>query len=108
MQIKFTNKSKEPLFMINELAQQFAAQIQTFFYIMTLINGILHLIFAGAVAHDAGNMNQLGQRPVLVSAATWAFATLIGGVFIAAIYWLLHHSTLTRPVREIRYDKPPY
>lgn len=83
--------------MISDLAQHFSTQIQTFLFIMMLINGILHLIFAGAVAHDAGTMNQMGQKPVLVSAATWAFATLIGGVFTATIYWLLHHSTLTRP-----------
>jgi len=93
--------------MVSELATQFAAQIQTFLYLIMFINGILHLIFAGAVAHDAGNRNRLGQKPVLVSAATWAFATLIGGVFTATIYWLLHYSTLTRPtIREVRYDKP--
>ncbi|CEG57393.1 hypothetical protein [Legionella fallonii] len=92
--------------MLNELAQQFATQIQTFFYLVMLINGILHVIFAGAVARDAGNLYRLGQKPVLVSAPTWAFATLIGGVFTATIYWILHHSTLTRPtMREVRYDK---
>lgn len=95
--------------MISELAKQFATQIQTFLYLMTFINGILHLIFAGAVARDAGNMNRIGQKTVLVSASTWAFATLIGGVFTATIYWVLHHSTFTRPLnREIRYDKPQY
>ena len=89
--------------MIAELIKEFAVQIQTFLYLIMLINGILHLIFAGAVAHDAGNMNRLGQKPVLVSAATWA---LIGGVVTATIYWLLHYSTLTRPaIREVRYDK---
>lgn len=93
--------------MIGELVKQFAIQIQTFFYLIMLVNGILHLVFAGAVAHDAGNINRIGQKPVLVSASTWAFATLIGGVFTATIYWLLHHSTLTRPtLREVRYDKP--
>lgn len=93
--------------MVSELAKQFATQIQTFFYLVMLINGILHLFFAGAVARDAGSMNRIGQKTVLVSASTWAFATLIGGVFTAAIYWLLHHSTLTRPmIRESRYDKP--
>ncbi len=93
--------------MVSELAQQFATQIQTFFYLIMLINGILHLIFAGAVARDGGSMNRMGQKTVLVSASTWAFATLIGGVFTATIYWLLHHSTLTRPtIREARYDKP--
>ncbi len=92
--------------MLGELANQFGTQIQTFFYLIALINGVLHFIFAGAVARDAGNLNRLGQRPVLVSAPTWAFATLIGGVITATIYWLLHHSTLTRPsMRDIRYDK---
>ncbi|MCL9682564.1 hypothetical protein [Legionella maioricensis] len=92
--------------MLSELAKQFSTQIQTFFYLIMLINGILHFIFAGAVARDAGNLYRLGQKPVLVSAPTWAFATLIGGVFTATIYWILHHSTLTRPaMREMRYDK---
>lgn len=95
--------------MLAELANQFSNQIQTFFYLIMLINGLLHIIFAGAVARDAGNLYRLGLKPVLVSAPTWAFATLIGGVFIATIYWLLHHSTLTRPtLRETRYDKPTH
>jgi hypothetical protein len=86
--------------MLGELAKQFSGQIETFFYMMMLINGILHLVFASAVARDAGNLSRLGQRLALVSASTWAFATLIGGVFTATIYWLLHHSTFTRPVRR--------
>lgn len=81
--------------MLVELAEQFQNQIQTFMYLITLINCVLHLIFAGAVAKDAGSLNSMGQKPALVSAPTWAFATLIGGVFIAAIYWFIHHSTLT-------------
>lgn len=92
--------------MLNELVKQLGAQIQTFFYLIMIVNGLLHVIFAGAVARDAGNLYRLGQRPVLVSAASWAFATLIGGVFTATVYWLLHHSNLTRPTsREIHYDK---
>ena len=92
--------------MLGELAKQFGTQIQTFFYLIMIVNGILHFIFAGAVARDAGNLQRLGQKPVLVSAATWAFATLIGGVITATIYWILHYSTLTRPMmRETRYDK---
>jgi len=66
----------------------------TFF--LTLVNALLHIIFAGAVAKDAGNLTKTHQRTILVSGITWAFATLLGGVFIAAIYWLIHHSTLTR------------
>lgn len=82
--------------MLPELAQQFSAQIQTGYYLFVLINMILHILFAGAVARDAGNLAKLKQRPALVSAATWAFATLVGGVITAAIYWFIHHSTITR------------
>lgn len=89
--------------MVSELAKHFAVQIETFFYLIMLINGILHVIFAGAVARDAGSVNRAGKKTVLVSASTWSFATLIGGVVVATIYWLIHYSTLTKdPLREVR------
>ncbi len=91
--------------MLPELAQQYSNQIQNFYYLLILVNAILHVIFAGAVARDAGNLYKLGHRPALVSAASWAFATLIGGIITAAIYWFIHHSTLTRPsIREHHHD----
>jgi hypothetical protein len=82
--------------MLSELAKQLVTQIETFFYLIAIINGVLHLIFATAVARDTGKLTRLGQKPILVSGATWAFATLIGGVFVASVYWFLHYSTLTR------------
>jgi fatty acid desaturase len=81
--------------MIPELARQYGNQIQTIYYLILLINAILHVIFAGAVARDAGRLYKLNQRPAMVSATTWAFATLVGGIITAAIYWFIHHSTLT-------------
>ena len=88
--------------MLAEFLQPYAVQIQNFQFFLLMINIILHVLFAGAVAKDAGGLNQLGQRPALVSAATWAFATLLGGVVTAAIYWFIHHSTLTRPTQNLR------
>ncbi len=93
--------------MLFDLAQHYNNQIQTLYYLLLMISAILHVIFAGGVARDAGNLYKLGQRPALVSAGTWAFATLVGGVVTAAIYWFIHHSTLTRPsFRENHYDRP--
>lgn len=89
--------------MLAELAQQYNNQLQTFYYLFIMINVILHLIFAGGIARDAGNLYKLGQRTAMVSAPTWAFATLIGGVVTAAIYWFIHHSTLTRPAIKESY-----
>ena len=92
--------------MLTEIMQQFNTQFQTIDYLLLVINAIIHVIFAGAVARDAGAMYKLGQKPALVSAASWAFATLVGGIFTAAIYWFIHHSTITRPpIKERSYER---
>jgi hypothetical protein len=70
--------------------------VYTLKLVIMLITVIIHILFASAVATDAGKLNKQSLQPLLVSGITWAFATLLGGVFVAAIYWLMHHSTLTR------------
>ena len=64
--------------------------------LVTVVTALIHLIFAGAVAKDSAYLNKLGQPIFLVSGITWAFATLMGGVIIATIYWILHHSKLCK------------
>jgi len=83
---------------IQDLLQGIDGQVNTLQTLLFLVNAILHVLFAGAVARDTGHLYKLGHRPALVSGATWAFATLLGGVITAAIYWFIHHSTFTRPV----------
>jgi len=71
--------------------QYLVAQMGNITNFILLLNALIHIIFAGAVAKDAGLILKQGQRTYLVSGLTWAFATLIGGVFIAAVYWFMHH-----------------
>lgn len=78
-----------------ELILQNYAQIKNIELLLMLISAVINVLFAGAVAKDAGLLYQLGKKPALVSGHVWAFATLIGGVVVAAIYWFIHHSTLT-------------
>lgn len=56
-----------------------------------VVSAIIHVIFAGAVAKDAGHLHEKGFPTQLVSPMTWGIATLVGGVLVAAIYWFMHH-----------------
>jgi len=78
------------------LQQTLANSMSSIMWMVLVIRVILHFIFAAAVAKDAGRINKEGRTTWLVSGITWAFATLIGGVFIAAIYWFIHYSNILR------------
>lgn len=77
--------------MITFFWQLYAQYVTTIQVVLLIITALLHIIFAGAVAKDAGQLAQRGRPVFLVSGMIWAFATLIGGVFVAAVYWFMHH-----------------
>jgi len=68
-----------------------STELPSVYFMVLVINALIHLIFAGAVARDAGKLAKDGHPTYLVSPVSWAFATLVGGVFVAAIYWFMHH-----------------
>lgn len=82
--------------MMNNLNLMFNNTFQSFWILFLVIQIVLHLLFAAAVAKDAGLILKQGRTTWLVSGLTWAFATLVGGVFVAAIYWFIHYSNMIR------------
>ena len=64
---------------------------------VSVITFIVHIAFAIAVFRDATNLSA-DRKPIFVGRIIWLLATLIGGVFVAAIYWLMHHSRLNQSV----------
>ena len=69
--------------------------------LISLATAIVHVGFAFAVWTDSGLMwRRLRRNTFLVSGGIWALATLLGGAFVAGVYWLIHHSTLRPPQRS--------
>jgi len=55
-----------------------------------------HIVFAIGVFADSSRMVQNQSRGTkIVPGPMWAFATLVGGVFVATAYWFIHHSNLS-------------
>jgi hypothetical protein len=57
---------------------------------------VVHISFTIAVSIDASKLITEGTGTVFVGLVTWALAVLLGGVFVAAVYWIIHHSELRR------------
>ncbi len=72
--------------------QQLGGQVPMMALMVLVINAIVHVLFAGAVARDAGRLETGRRQTFLVSGYTWAFATLVGGILVAGTYWLIHYS----------------
>ena len=79
-----------------------SAAISSFVGIVVIVGGLLlfivHTAFALGVHEDAVRVNYGPKGTLFVGPGMWAFATFVMGPFLAAVYWLIHHSTLrTRP-----------
>jgi hypothetical protein len=70
-----------------------AVLVGTFGYIPL---ALLHLAFALAVFFAARREENRGEILAFFGPFVWACATLIGGVLAAALYWLMHHSAMSR------------
>lgn len=61
------------------------------------VTAFVHIAFSVGVYGDA--IKQQEQKPLgtaFVGPFFWAIAVLLGGVFVAGVYWLLHHSSLSK------------
>ena len=65
------------------------------FIALWVLTAIIHISFAFGVLNDTQMLwRHLRRKTFFVGGGLWALATLLGGVFVAAIYWLIHHSSL--------------
>ena len=58
---------------------------------------VVHISFAVAVFRDATSL-PASRKPISVSPTIWLLATLLGGIFVVTLYWIMHHSCLNQSV----------
>lgn len=71
-----------------------AAGIPIVYIGIFILAAIVHIVFAAGVAEDAKRLSLRGQGTFLVGPGMWGFATPVGGVWVAAAYWVIHHCNL--------------
>ena len=69
---------------------------QNIYYIIAILTVLVHVICAMAVAKDIGNFAKRNVTPQLMHHFGWVITVLISGVWGFLIYWLMHHSSLSR------------
>ncbi len=70
-------------------------------FFLLLMIAIIHISFAIGVYQDA----KLRGHAIFVQAEIWLLATVLGGVLVATVYWLMHHSRLN-PAIGVRQVEP--
>ncbi len=64
---------------------------------LPLVGSILvHIAFSAAVFNDAQRLQKDRDALVFVNTWLWSLAVLVGGVFVALAYWVMHHSTIAK------------
>ena len=64
--------------------------------LLLVLNAILHVIYAGGVAKDVGDLHRRDLPARFIPGFAWVLAVLIGGILVLVAYWLIHHSSLSR------------
>lgn len=56
----------------------------------------MHLAFSAAVFNDANRLQREQGSLAFVNSWLWCLAVLVGGVLVALVYWVMHHSTIAK------------
>jgi hypothetical protein len=78
------------------VGSQFGGLAIAFTFLYWVLAVVVHVSFTVGVWNDAATFQRAGSRLFLVGPAVWALATLFGGIFVAGLYWAIHHSSLRR------------
>ena len=76
------------------MPEVFAGGIGNVAVVTAALSLLVNILFAIGVYRSA-RLDEAGRvGPVLVGVFSWTLATLLGGPFVAGLYWAMNHSTL--------------
>lgn len=76
---------------VMEAMEFWAKSVSGISILIVLLTAIVHGCFGVGVYLDA---KRLPRKPILVPPVVWSLAAILGGLFVAAVYWVIHHSRL--------------
>lgn len=83
---------------VMEAMEFWAKSVSGISILIVLLTAIVHVCFGVAVYLDA---KRLRRKPILVPPVVWSLAAILGGLFVAAVYWVIHHSRLNPSIDVI-------
>ena len=84
----------------NGLTNLYGGAVLIWTAVFVVVSVIIHVCFAIGVNLDAARREQRAQDTVFVGRLCWTFSTLLGGPFMAGLYWVMHRSTLAPPTQS--------
>ncbi|WP_440992581.1 hypothetical protein [Cysteiniphilum litorale] len=69
---------------------------QNIYYVISAFTVIVHLVCTLAVIRDLNNFTKHNVTPQMMPGFAWTITVLISGIWGIFIYWIMHHSSLSR------------
>lgn len=76
------------------MPEVFAGAVGVVAVVTAALSLVVNILFAIGVYRSARTDEENRSGPVLVGVFGWTLATLLGGPFVAGLYWAMNHSTL--------------
>ncbi len=81
---------------MGEFVNLFGSTISQFQFILMILMVILHVFIAAGIARDVGQLQKRQLAPLFLPGSVWVLAGLLSGLLGLLVYWLIHHSSLSR------------
>lgn len=81
---------------MNDFLNIFNNSLLQFHSLLLILMVLLHILIAAGIARDIGSLAKRQIPPIMLAGSIWVLAGLITGIWGLLVYWLVHHSSISR------------